>query len=87
MERVFSVSDGVVTFKSCSMASIDGVRVKGKAYASVGYFSLSFFLSSFIFIFFFPCMSPLLINNQRTKAGIAGRRAKYKLCAWRDQRY
>lgn len=65
MERVFSVSDGVVTFKSCSMASIDGVRVKGKAYASVGYFSLSFFLSSFIFIFlFFFSVYVSTINKQ-----------------------
>lgn len=72
MERVFSVSDGVVTFKSCSMASIDGVRVKGKAYASVGYFSLSFFLSSFIFIFFFSVYVSTINKQSADESGDRG---------------
>lgn len=72
MERVFSVSDGVVTFKSCSMASIDGVRVKGKAYASVGYFSLSFFLSSFIFIFIFSVYVSTINKQSADESGDRG---------------
>lgn len=72
MERVFSVSDGVVTFKSCSMASIDGVRVKGKAYASVGYFFLSFFLSSFIFIFFFSVYVSTINKQSADESGDRG---------------